>query len=440
MMAPSRPVGPSIGIDFGTTNTVIAVADPDGRIEALKFNCGGEVFRVYMSVLCFWEERRDGRLHTRAEGGPWAIEEFLEGTSTHRFIQSFKTFAASPTFKETRIFRQRFEFEDLLAAFFRTLWRNAGSSPLDTAQTIVVGRPVRFAGGNPDDSLATSRYRAAFDRLGLRHEQYVYEPVGAAFFFAQRLRNDAVVLVADFGGGTSDFSVVRFSIVGGRLSAQPLGHAGIGIAGDTFDYRIIDEVVSPQLGKGGQYESFGKILPMPQSYFTNFARWNQLAMMKTSGELRELSKLARLALDPAPLQKFIEIVENDLGFLLYRAVSRAKEELSTKDCTEFRFQRADIDIQQSIMRTEFEAWIRQDVSRIAETVDEALSNAGVAAAEIDKVFMTGGSSFIPAIQRIFADRFGADHIASGDQFESIAYGLALIGQSANLGDWIVRPS
>ena len=318
------------------------------------------------------------------------------------------------------------------------MWRNAGASPVDGAGRIVVGRPVRFAGANPDDALASARYRAAFDRLGLRDELYVYEPVGAAFFFAQRLREDAVVLVADFGGGTSDFSIVRFANVAGRMSPLPLGHAGIGIAGDAFDYRIIDEVVSPQLGKGGEYESFGKILPMPKSYFANFARWNQLAMMKSSGELRELSKLARLTADPEPLHRFIAIVENDLGFLLYRAVSRAKEELSTQDRTDFRFQHAGIDIRQSIRRAEFEAWIRPDVDRIAETVDEALANAGIASAGIDKVFLTGGSSFIPAIQRIFADRFGADRIESGDQFESIAYGLALIGQSANLDDWIVR--
>jgi hypothetical chaperone protein len=199
-------------------------------------------------------------------------------------------------------------------------------------------------------------------------------------------------------------------------------------------------VVSPQLGKGGQYKSFGKSLPMPKSYFTNFARWNQLAMMKSSGELKDLSKLVPLALDPEPLRKFIEIVENDLGFFLYRAVSRAKEELSRSDRTEFQFQHANVNIQRSITRKEFEAWIREDVERIAATVDEALDNAGIAAAAIDKVFLTGGSSFIPAIQRIFAERFGADRIASGDQFESIAYGLALIGQAADLSDWIVRPS
>jgi hypothetical chaperone protein len=428
---------PTIGIDFGTTNTVVALAHPDGRTQAITFDCGGELFRVYMSVLCLWEERHQGARQSRVEGGPWAIEQFLAGTGSHRFIQSFKSFAASRLFKETRIFRRRFAFEDLLAAFLRSLWRHLDASLLDGAR-IVVGRPVRFAGDNPDEALAAMRYRAAFGQLGVAAEQYVYEPVGAAFFFAQRLQQDAVVLVGDFGGGTSDFSVIRFERSGGKLTAAPLGHAGIGIAGDAFDYRIIDAVVSPRLGKGGHYTSFGKTLPMPKGYFTNFARWNQLAMMKASGELKQLHELVRLAADPEPLEDFIKIVEHDLGFFLYRAVSRVKEDLSAQDGAEFHFSHSGIEIRKTIARTEFESWIRRDVERIARTVDEALANAGIAAAQVDKVFLTGGSSFIPAIQQVFADRFGADRIASGDQFESIAYGLALIGQSENLADWTVR--
>lgn len=428
----------SIGIDFGTSNTVVALADSDGRVEALTFDHRGADLKVYVTALCFWDERHGNGQRTHVEGGPWAIDQFLEGLTAHRFIQSFKTFAASATFQETRIFRERYRFEDLLSAFLRTLARHGGSRLDWGAKNIVIGRPVQFAGANPDDDLAMQRYRAAFGRLGSDHARYVYEPVGAAFFYARRLEQDATVLVADFGGGTSDFSVMRFSRAGGALRAEPLGHAGIGIAGDAFDYRIVDRVVSPRLGKGGLYRSMGKTLSIPNHYYANFARWNQLAMMKGSGDLKELRELARVALDPEPLEKFIDIVEYDLGFALYRAVSSAKVELSSLEETVFRFQGEGVDIQARITRDEFEEWIAEDVERIARTVDEALSRAGVKAGDIEKVFLTGGTSFVPAIRRLFTDRFGESRLTSADQFESIAYGLALIGQTEEPGRWAVE--
>jgi hypothetical chaperone protein len=316
-----------------------------------------------------------------------------------------------------------------------------GGSHLDwSARNIVIGRPVQFAGFNPDDDLAMQRYRAAFGKLGAEHARYVYEPVGAAFFYARQLDHDATVLVADFGGGTSDFSVMRFSRANGALRAEPLGHAGIGIAGDAFDYRIVDRVVSPRLGKGGLYRSMGKTLSIPNHYYANFARWNQLAMMKGSGDLKELRELARVALEPTPLEKFIDIIEYDLGFALYRAVSSAKVALSNSPETEFRFQGEGVDIQARITRGDFDEWIAEDVGRIGQTVDQALSKAGVSAGDIERVFLTGGTSFVPAIRRLFVDRFGESRLTSADQFESIAYGLALIGQTENPGRWAIGSS
>ncbi|HEY2229954.1 MAG TPA: Hsp70 family protein [Xanthobacteraceae bacterium] len=431
--------GLSIGIDFGTTNTVIALADRDGRTQTTTFDCAGQMLHIYMSALCFWEETEDGSARTLVEGGPWAVEQFLEGIGSHRFIQSFKTFSASRAFQETWVFRKKYQFEDILAAFLRTLLRHADLDPKLAATNVVIGRPVRFAGQAPDETLAMTRYRTSFARVGVESASYVYEPVGAAFFFAQKLDADALVLVGDFGGGTSDFSVIRFVRSGGSLKARPLGNAGIAIAGDTFDYRIIDNVVSPKLGKDGQYRSFDKILTMPNGYFANFARWNQLAMMKTSGELKQLKELSRLVLDPDPLLKFIEIIENDLGFALYRSVSAVKVALSSEERAAFAFSDADLDIRQSISRPEFESWIARDVAKIAATVDGALGNAGVGAADIDRVFLTGGSSFIPAVQQVFRDRFEPQRIVTGHQFESIASGLALIGQSEHLGDWVAQP-
>lgn len=423
----------SIGIDFGTSNTVVALAGDDGGVDAIRFDHGGQRHSVYTSALCFTEERPGA---VTAEGGPWAIEQLLEGRHAQRFIQSFKTFAASRSFSHTYIFGKRYRFEDLLAAFLKTLLRHGGGAFSFNAKNIVVGRPVRFAGGTPDDALAMQRYRAGFERLGAVRARYVYEPVGAAFSFARHLDRDATVLVADFGGGTSDFSVMRFSRAAGTWRAEPLGHAGIGIAGDTFDHRIVDHVVSPRLGKGSFYRSFDKILPMPNHYYSNLARWHQLAMMKASGDLRELHELERAAVDPAPLRDFISLIELDLGFPLYRAVSGAKLALSSQDETTFHFAGGDIDISATITRADFDTWIADDIARLAASVDKVLAESGIVARDVDRVFLTGGTSFVPAVRRLFAERFGDERLMSADQFESIAYGLALIGREADADRWV----
>lgn len=427
----------SIGVDFGTSNTVVALATEDGRVEAIRFEHGGLTRNVFASALCFWPERPGSSLPPNVEGGPWAIDYLLQAHTAHRFMQSFKTFAASRAFQSTTIFKQRFQFEDLLAAFLRTLIRHAGKAFDFSASRVVIGRPVRFAGANPDDGLAMQRYRAAFSRFGVADAHYVYEPVGAAFSFARTLDQDATVLVADFGGGTSDFSIVRFSRTGGVLRSEPLGQSGIGIAGDTFDARIVDHLVSPRLGKGSDYRSFGKLLPVPNRYYARLARWHELALMKGNADLRELRELARDAVDPAPLNDFITLVDFDLGFSLYSAVSAAKVALSASDETEFRFFDEGIDIRATITRTEFEDWIARDLVRIAATIDEALKTAGIAPRMVDKVFLTGGTSFVPAVQHLFVERFGSEKLTSADQFESIAYGLALIGQAQDPGQWAV---
>ena len=136
----------SIGVDFGTSNTVVALATGDGRVEAIRFEHGGTAQSVYASALCFWQERPGSGLPPSAEGGPWAIERLLEGRDALRFMQSFKTFAASRTFQSTTIFRQRYQFEDLLVAFLRTLTRHAGAGLDLAAARVTIGRPVRFAG------------------------------------------------------------------------------------------------------------------------------------------------------------------------------------------------------------------------------------------------------------------------------------------------------
>jgi hypothetical chaperone protein len=243
------------------------------------------------------------------------------------------------------------------------------------------------------------------------------------------------VLVADFGGGTSDFSVVQVAEPGAARRCTPLGHAGIGIAGDRFDYRIIDRLVLPMLGKGGAYRSFDKILEIPSGYFQEFADWSRLALMRNPRTLGELAKLQRSAVDGAAIGRMISIIEHELGYPLYDAVGRLKRSLSEAEQAHFHFSGGGLEIEADVERAEFERWIARDLARIDQTVDRALAAAGIGESGIDRVFLTGGTSRTPAIRALFERRFGAAAFAGGGELTSIADGLALIAQEEDIAPW-----
>ena len=428
---------PTIGIDFGTTNTVVALGDGAGAARLVEFPVGDEAIVAFRSALSFHAPPADPSARI-VESGPFAIDAYVEDPADTRFIQSFKSYAASPLFTETRVLNRRFTFEDLLSAFLLKLRDHAGEAMGDLPPRVVVGRPVAFAGAQPDAGLAMTRYREAFTRLGFGEVLFAYEPVAAAFFFARKLEADATVLVADFGGGTSDFSIVRFETGGERLKSTALGNAGVGLAGDAFDYRIIDNLVSPALGKGTSYSSFGKILSVPNRYYTAFAKWEQLALLGTPATMRELRSLARDALDPDRIERLIELLDENYGYPLYQSVSRLKEALSGQDEAKFEFRAGSIVIERDVMREAFERWIAPELAAIAGAVDEALATAGLGPEGIDKVFLTGGTSFVPAVRRLFSERFGEGQIETGGELVSIATGLALIAEEADLETWTQR--
>lgn len=428
----------TLGLDFGTTNTVAATVDAEAKPRVVSFDQGGELHSTFRSVLCFFQKRvRPGVTENRIEAGPWGIARFAEDPQDCRFLQSFKTFAASKAFQDTIVHGKRYRFEDLLSTFLKKMEDHAGPQLEPRAKRLVIGRPVTFAGNDPDEDLALERYRGGLNQMGFEEVEFVYEPVAAAFFYAQRLARGATILVADFGGGTSDFSIIRFERDNGRLTATPLGASGVGIAGDTFDYRLIDHVVSPELGKGTRYRSFGKELEIPVHYFANFARWNQLAIMKSAQTMRELDELANAAVDPSGLYRLMELLEDDLTWELYRAVSQTKIALSSQEETRLVLNAGSIRIDKQVKRSDFETWVKGDIERIDQSVDDAIARAGVSPASIDRVFLTGGSSYLPVIRRLFETRFGAERIETGDQLVSIAAGLALIGEEEDLSPWTV---
>lgn len=425
----------ALGLDFGTTNTVVALADGGGKTRSMPFASTAGITDTMRTALSFMKDPLMGAQALKVEAGQAAIRQFIDNPGDCRFLQSIKTFAASTLFQGTLVFARRHQFEDLMEIFLRRLTSYAGDAwPLD-AQRIVVGRPVQFAGASADEKLAVERYNTALTRLGFPEIHYVYEPVAAAHYFAQNLVGDATVLVADFGGGTTDYSLIRFEREAGRLRATPVGHSGVGIAGDQFDARIIEHLVAPEIGKGSHFRSFDKVLDVPSNYYTSFSRWNQLSIFKGSKEFADLKSLVRSALEPEKLEAFIDLVEHDEGYPLYQAVSATKMALSSADEAEFNFSPLGHAGRKSVRRDEFEGWIAGDLARMEGALDEILTQTGTPASEIDKVFLTGGTSFVPAVRDIFTRRFGGEKIESGGELLSIAHGLALIGEDSDLAQW-----
>jgi len=175
-----------------------------------------------------------------------------------------------------------------------------------------------------------------------------------------------------------------------------------------------------------KHDSLDKILPaVPAWIYANLERWHYLSFLRTN-EVREILKSARTrSFEPKKIEALIAIVEEDLGYQLHQAVQRVKLELSDRQSAEFRFREGGLDLKIAVARSEFESWIMDELRTIEECIDSLLRKSGVQPSDVERVFLTGGSSFVPAVRRIFTRRFGEDRIRGGDEFTSVAHGLAL---------------
>ncbi|MDQ3336449.1 MAG: Hsp70 family protein [Myxococcota bacterium] len=400
----------AVGIDFGTTNSAIAVAEGEEvRLVPLQ---GAPHWRTVL----FFEPS-----HALSAGAP-AIARYLETEGEGRLVQSIKSHLASAAFKHTYIFGRRWTLDDMIAAYLRQL---RAASPIDLGKRAVVGRPVRYWGAedDEDDERALGRMREALGKAGFEEVVFEYEPVGAAARYAARLDHDELIVVADFGGGTTDFSVVRV----GPKRSEVLANGGIGVSGDAFDARVIDAVVSPALGRGTRYrDELGGEAPVPAWLYSHLRRWHYLSFLKQESTLRLLDRVAHGALAPKELGKLIRVVEDDLGLVLHRAVEGAKVRLSTRDADRVTLDEVELDL--PITREGFDSWLAPDLDAIDVVLADVLARAGAAASDVDRVFATGGSSLVPVVRARLAARFGADRLVGGEELTSVAWGLAARAQ------------
>ena len=413
------------GLDFGTTNTSLTWA----RGEALPVLCAIDSLapdaHVLRTLLYFSLEQRGFVVGQRA------IDEYLAEDMQGTLIQSIKTFLADESFEETWIQDRMWTLEDLLAVPFRHV-RAAIRSLTPDDVLVVVGRPAVFVDRPEKERLAQERLRRAAEHAGFGHLEFQYEPIAAGLAYEASLARPEVAVIADLGGGTSDFTVMRLGTgSGGSRRDDILATGGVQIGGDTFDARIMAQKLASFFGAGTTYRTMeGRDLPFPSRLLARLGHWHQLPFLRARKTRDLLARLHATSNEPDAVARFEALLEGNGAFFLFEEIERAKSRLSSEDEAGIAFHLDRIDVDVTITRSEFEAMIAADLAKVGACMQAVLARAGVGAGDVDAVFVTGGSAQVPAVRALFVDAFGADRLRAQDYLTTVACGLGITAAAA----------
>lgn len=417
----------AFGLDFGTTNSVLAIVR-SGNVEVIDIDPTNVSAKTLKSVLFFDEERS-------VEIGEEAVRQYVSyGGSYGRFMQSIKAFLPNKSFTETYVYGKRYEIEDLIALILKAIKHRGEFHVGHVVDTVVMGRPVVFSDDRELDLLAEERLRTAALRAGFTNTHFVYEPIAATLAYETSLPEgkEQLVLMGDFGGGTSDFVVMRLR--GGKHDLREsrgndiLSTGGVYIAGDAFDASIMWHKLAKYFGRGAKTygSSNNQILDAPIWIVQTLCQWHMIPQLRDRKTLQIIRSLRGVSNeDRRSLSALHTLVVENLGSMLFQAIEKAKQELSSSESSIIEFSEGGIDIREEITRSDFETMADDKFQAISDCVDKTVAQAGVSLQEIDSVLLTGGSSFIPKIRRIFLERLGQEKLLPIDAFTSVAYGLGL---------------
>lgn len=410
------------GIDFGTTNSALSVYR-NGTVEVVAVDGNGPSGELMRSVLYFSE---DNEIYAGQE----AIRQYVGDGASGRFMQSIKTFLPNISFDSTEVFGRRYGIDDLIAIILRKIKARGEAHVGCPVNSVVLGRPVVFSTDAAKDAVAEQRLERAAKKAGFRNIWFQYEPVAAALAFEETLQagQERIVFIGDFGGGTSDFSVIR--VRGGAFSrtdrrSDVLSLGGVYVAGDKFDSQIMWDKVAHYFGRYARYKTLGKDewVSMPRSIIHTLCQWHRIPLLRVR-RTREHIRLIKSTTDDRRAVEHLEnIIDDNYGFFLFQAIEQAKCELSDREQALIRFTERDLCISEEIGKAEFETINGENFQQIADCIDEVVARSGLLPVQIDTVFLTGGTSRIPRIQALFAVRFGRDKLENRDAFTSVVHGL-----------------
>ena len=413
-MSPSLPR--ACGIDFGTSNSTVGWLQP-GMPTLLPL----EDEKPTLPSAVFFNADEE-----TTHFGRDALLEYLEGYEG-RLMRALKSLLGSSLIDgSTEVGGRALPFKDLLASFIGELKMRAEFQAGRRFEQAVFGRPVHFVDDNrAADQRAQDTLEAIARQVGFKDVSFQFEPIGAALHYEASLSGEELVLIADIGGGTADFSLVRLSPERAKHADRAddlLGNAGLHVGGTDFDRALSLECVMPLLGYKGLMKSGAEI---PSSLFFQLATWHTINSAYTRQAFADFQNIYRDAPARRELDRLARLIGQREGHWLALQVEQAKIDLSTEACTRLHLDRLEPGLFHDIAFDGFALATRSLVERVAATVSALLDQAGVVREQVDTVYFTGGASGVPQLRARIAAELPQARNVEGDLFGSIGAGLAV---------------
>ncbi len=404
------------GLDFGTSNTTLGLNHPDGPSL-----CSLEGLHETVPSAIFFGADGTSRI------GRAAISAYVEGVEG-RLMRALKSVLGSALLDEaTRIGRERASFREVIARFISEVKSRAEAQAGGEISAVVHGRPVHFVDGDPEgDRAAEDALRAIAHSIGFRDILFQYEPIAAALDYEQQISHEEIALIADIGGGTSDFSIVRISPARRHVadrSSDILANDGVRIGGTDFDRVLSLATLMPLLGYGTPMKRQG--LDVPSSYFHDLASWHSINRLYEPKVLREIREVRREACAPERLDRLMQVIEERRGHALAGAVEAAKIALAAEPGTHIPLGWMESNFALSLSQPELAEVTSLLAVRIAARIDSLLKQAGLKHSDVDALFLTGGSTRLAHVRGAIIQAVGDARVVEGDTFGSVGVGLTI---------------
>ena len=406
----------SCGLDFGTSNTTLGTLSGGHSVLAPL-----EGDNVTIPSAIFYSP-----VHTPLIGRA-AIAAYIEGHQG-RLMRSIKSVLGSSLLDEKTILgRERAPFRRVIADFLRHIKVRAEKRLGVELTNVVHGRPVHFVDGNPDGDRRAEEalLKIAMD-IGYKHVLFQYEPIAAALDYERQVAHEEIALIADIGGGTSDFSIVRLGPERARTAERGsdiLANDGVRIGGTDFDRALSLSHLMPLLGFGSEMKREG--LGVPNGYFHDLATWHSINRLYDPKLIRELRAVEREAAEPQLIRRLIVVAEERRGHALAGEIEAAKIALADAPEAAVELDWMEAGLSVGISREELASGTADLAAAVAQRVDACLSQAGLEAGQIDALFLTGGSTRLAHVRAAITAQLPQARVAEGDTFGSVGLGLTL---------------